>query len=148
MKVIGTEGGGVGKSGESGWIRRLWVAACTRPGLLAGVILTLVAGAVAEVAVPVAAKQALDRARVGDVQAITAITGVLVALAVVRFATAIGRRWLAGRLALDVQHDVRVALLTALQRYDGRGQDGVRTGQVVSRSISDLQMVQGFLAMA
>ncbi|WP_429423202.1 ABC transporter ATP-binding protein [Nocardia sp. GAS34] len=148
MRVIGASGGNVEETGQGGWLRRLWVACCTRPGLLSGVIAVLVAGAVAEVAVPVAAKQALDRARVGDVHAIAAITGVLVALAVVRFGTSIGRRWLAGQLALDVQHDVRVALLTALHRYDGRGQDGVRTGQVVSRSISDLQMVQGFLAMA
>jgi len=142
------DGGSVRTNGESGWIRRLWVACCARPRLLAGVILTLTVGAVAEVAVPLAAKRALDSARVGDMRAITVVTGVLVVLAFVRFGTSIGRRWLAGRLALDVQHDVRVALLAALHRYDGRGQDGVRTGQVVSRAISDLQMVQGFLAMA
>jgi ATP-binding cassette subfamily B protein len=115
---------------------------------LFGVILVLLLGAVAEAAVPVAAKQALDSARVGDMRAITGVTGVLAALALVRFGTSIGRRWLAGQLALDVQHEVRISLLTALHRYDGRGQDGLSTGQVVSRSISDLQLVQGFLAMA
>ncbi|MBF6371030.1 hypothetical protein IU469_35845, partial [Nocardia puris] len=35
----------------------------------------------------------------------------------------------------------------ALQRLDGAGQDALRTGQVVSRSITDLQLVQGLLAM-
>nr|WP_067893208.1 ABC transporter ATP-binding protein [Nocardia vaccinii] len=136
------------RNGEVGWLRRLWIACWARPRLLSAVVLTLLLGAVAEAAVPVAAKQALDSARVGDMRAITGVTAVLVMLAIVRFGTATGRRWLAGRLALDVQHQVRVSLLTALHRYDGRGQDGVSTGQVVSRSISDLQLVQGFLAMA
>ncbi|MDN2502422.1 ABC transporter ATP-binding protein, partial [Nocardia nova] len=93
-------------------------------------------------------KAALDRARAGEVGALAPIAGILVALAIARFAATYGRRWLAGRLALDVQHEVRVDLLTALHRYDGPRQDRLRTGQVVSRSISDLQLVQGLLAMA
>jgi ATP-binding cassette subfamily B protein len=148
MRVIERMGGSVEARSEGGWFRRLWAACWARPRLASSVVVTLVAGAVAEVAVPVAAKQALDSARVGNVHAITAITGVLVLLACVRFGTAVGRRWLAGRLALDVQHEIRVSLLTALHRYDGPGQDGLRTGQVVSRSISDLQLVQGLLAVA
>ncbi|MBF6174541.1 ABC transporter ATP-binding protein [Nocardia blacklockiae] len=131
-----------------GWIRRLWAACVAHPRLLSGVIAAVVLGAVAETAAPLAAKAALDRARVGDVRAIGVIAGVLVVLAVARFAAAYGRRWLAGRLALDVQHALRVQLLTALHRYDGPGQDRLRTGQVVSRSITDLQLVQGLLAMA
>jgi ATP-binding cassette subfamily B protein len=131
-----------------GWIRRLWAACWAHRGLVAGVLVTLVGGAAAEVAAPLAAKQALDRARAGDTHAIAAIAGVLMLLALVRFGAAYGRRWLAGRLALDVQHELRVALLTALHRYDGPGQDSLRTGQVVSRSITDLQLVQGLLAMA
>ncbi len=131
-----------------GWIRRLWSACRAQPGLLAGVAGSLAAGAVAEVAAPLAAKQALDNARAGNVRVIGVLAGVLVLLAVIRFATSYGRRWLAGRLALNVQHSLRVDLLTALHRYDGPRQDGLRTGQVVSRSISDLQLVQGLLAMA
>ncbi|AHH21156.1 putative ABC transporter, ATP-binding protein [Nocardia nova SH22a] len=133
---------------RGGWLRRLWTACRAHSGLLAGVILAVVAGAGAESAAPLAAKAALDRARVGDVAALAPIAGVLVALALARFAATYGRRWLAGRLALDVQHEVRVDLLTALHRYDGPRQDRLRTGQVVSRSISDLQLVQGLLAMA
>ncbi|MFF3566208.1 ABC transporter ATP-binding protein [Nocardia jiangxiensis] len=148
MRSSVEKGAGVVRNREVGWLRRLWAACWARPRLLFAVVLTLVLGAVAEAAVPVAAKQALDSARVGDMRAITGVTGALALLAIVRFGTATGRRWLAGRLALDVQHEVRVSLLTALHRYDGRGQDGLSTGQVVSRSISDLQLVQGFLAMA
>ncbi|WP_280336180.1 ABC transporter ATP-binding protein [Nocardia wallacei] len=134
--------------GRPGWIRRLWAACRAYPRLLSGVIAAIVAGAVAETAAPLVAKQALDRAREGDLDAIGAIAMVLVGLALARFATAYGRRWLAGQLALNVQHALRVRLLTALHRYDGPGQDRLRTGQVVSRSITDLQLVQGLLAMA
>lgn len=136
------------EAGRSGWLRRLWTACAGHPRVLAGVILAVVAGAGAEAAAPLAAKAALDRARVGEVGALAPIAGILVALALARFAATYGRRWLAGRLALDVQHEVRVDLLTALHRYDGPRQDRLRTGQVVSRSISDLQLVQGLLAMA
>ncbi|MFF0452654.1 ABC transporter ATP-binding protein [Nocardia africana] len=135
-------------AGRGGWLRRLWTACAGHPRVLAGVILAVVAGAGAEAAAPLAAKAALDRARLGEVGALAPIAGILVALAVARFAATYGRRWLAGRLALDVQHEVRVDLLTALHRYDGPLQARLRTGQVVSRSISDLQLVQGLLAMA
>ncbi|WP_227980262.1 ABC transporter transmembrane domain-containing protein [Nocardia spumae] len=131
-----------------GWLRRLWAACRAHSRVLAGVIIAVVAGAGAESAAPLAAKAALDRARAGEVSALAPIAGVLVALAFARFAATYGRRWLAGRLALDVQHELRVSLLTALHRYDGPRQDRLRTGQVVSRSISDLQLVQGLLAMA
>ncbi len=131
-----------------GWVRRLWGACWGHPGLASGVVAAVVFGALAEVAVPVAAKRALDGARIGDVRGITVVAWILVGLAVIRFATSYGRRWMAGRLALDVQHELRTGLLTALHRYDGPGQDRLRTGQVVSRSISDLQLVQGLLAMA
>ncbi|MGV9677702.1 ABC transporter ATP-binding protein [Nocardia sp. NPDC003482] len=130
-----------------GWVRRLWAACLEHPWVTAGVVVSIVCGAGAEVAVPVAAKRALDEARVGDVRGIAVVAWILVALALIRFTTSYGRRWLAGRLALDVQHGLRVNLLTALHRYDGPGQNRLRTGQVVSRSISDLQLVQGLLAM-
>ncbi|MBF5001923.1 ABC transporter ATP-binding protein [Nocardia sp. BSTN01] len=135
-------------AGRGGWLRRLWTACRGHPRVLTGVIAAVVAGAGAEAAAPLAAKAALDHARLGEVGALAPIAGILVALAVARFAATYGRRWLAGRLALDVQHEVRVDLLTALHRYDGPRQDRLRTGQVVSRSISDLQLVQGLLAMA
>ncbi|MGA4786578.1 ABC transporter ATP-binding protein [Nocardia sp. AB354] len=135
-------------AGRGGWLRRLWTACAGHPRVLSGVVLAVVAGAGAEAAAPLAAKAALDRARAGEVGALAPIAAILVALAIARFAATYGRRWLAGRLALDVQHEVRVDLLTALHRYDGPRQDRLRTGQVVSRSISDLQLVQGLLAMA
>ena len=44
---------------------------------------------------------------------------------------------------LDVQFDMRNDLAAALSRLDGAGQDRLQTGQVVSRSISDVTLCRG-----
>ncbi len=132
---------------DRGWLRRLWQRCRRHPWMLAGLGLTITLGAVVEVTGPLLAKHALDGATAGNTGIIAAMAVALGVLAVGRFLASFGRRMLAGRLALDVQHELRIDLLGALQRLDGPGQDELRTGQVISRSISDLTLVQGLLAM-
>lgn len=110
--------------------------------------MAVLAGAAAEIVAPLLTKRAVDAAGIGDTGVIGTVAALLVLLALGRFLASFGRRLLAGRLSLDVQHALRVNLLGSLQRLDGAGQDAIRTGQVVSRSITDLQLVQGLLAMA
>nr|WP_236684312.1 ABC transporter ATP-binding protein [Corynebacterium epidermidicanis] len=78
---------------------------------------------------------------------LTAILVVLVATALARFAMQFLRRYTAGLLSINVQHELRLRVLDTLQRLDGPGQDRIRVGQIVSRSISDINMVQGLVAM-
>ena len=75
------------------------------------------------------------------------IVAAFLGLAVVRFAAAFLRRFLGGRLALDVQHDLRRQVFAAVQRLDGERQDALRTGQVVSRAITDLNLLQSLLSI-
>ncbi len=133
--------------GRPGWIRRLWAECRPHGAVLAGIAAAILGGAVIETAGPLLTKKAIDAAGVGDTAAISAAAGLFLVLAVSRSAAGFGRRLLAGRLSLDVQHALRVNLLGSLQRLDGVGQDTLRTGQVVSRSITDLQLVQGLMAM-
>src|SRR5580700_8053530 len=56
------------------------------------------------------------------------------------------RRYRGGQLSLEVQHDMRTELFGSLERLDGARQDQLHTGQIVSRSISDLNMVQSLLS--
>ena len=70
---------------------------------------------------------------------------VLAALAV--YGLTYVRRYYGGRLALDVQHDLRTEMYDAIVRLDGRRQDELSTGQVVGRGTTDLQLVQGLLFM-
>ncbi|MEV0845612.1 ABC transporter ATP-binding protein [Streptomyces sp. NPDC049954] len=73
--------------------------------------------------------------------------GVLVGAAVVVYVTAYLRRFYGGRLALDVQYDLRSEMYASITRLDGRRQDELSTGQVVGRATSDLQLIQGLLFM-
>ncbi|MFD3702687.1 ABC transporter ATP-binding protein [Nocardia sp. NPDC058658] len=134
-------------TGTPGWIRRLWRLCLEHPRLLAGIAVSVLAGAAVAIAAPLATKRAVDAAQVGDTAVIGGAAALLAVLAVTRFVVTFARRLWAGKLSLEVQHSLRVSLLGALQRLDGAGQDAIRTGQVVSRSITDLQLVQGLLAM-
>jgi len=71
----------------------------------------------------------------------------LIVAAVLSFAGVYTRRYMGGRLSLDVQHDLRTELFASLSRLDGARQDQLHTGQIVSRSISDINMIQGLLSM-
>ncbi|MFB9377994.1 ABC transporter ATP-binding protein [Kineococcus gynurae] len=73
-------------------------------------------------------------------------TLVLLAAGVLIFALGYVRRFHAGRLALAVQVDLRDDVHAAVLRMDARQLSTLSTGQVVSRSISDVQTVQGLLA--
>ncbi|MEZ2189478.1 ABC transporter ATP-binding protein [Corynebacterium sp. CCM 9204] len=71
----------------------------------------------------------------------------LCTVAVLRFLFQFARRFTAGAVALETQRRLRVRLLESLLKLDGPGQDALHTGQVVSRSISDINTVQGLLAI-
>ena len=50
-------------------------------------------------------------------------------------------------MSLDVQHDLRRDLFAALLRLNGRQRAGLYTGQVVSRAITDVTLIQMFLQL-
>jgi ATP-binding cassette subfamily B protein len=130
-----------------GWIRRL-TAACWRHRQL--VLLSVIASIVGvgfQAAGPILVKFVVDDAIAGRTGALGWLVAGLIAMELLTFATAFIRRYVGGRLALDVQHDLRQQVFGAVQRLDGGKQDALRTGQVVSRSITDLQLVQGLLMM-
>ncbi|WP_019855311.1 ABC transporter ATP-binding protein [Actinopolyspora mortivallis] len=132
---------------KPGWIRRL-AAACWRHPV--AVLLSMGSAVTAvgmEAAVPVLTKVAVDDAVAGRTHRLGWIVVAMVGLGLFRFGAAFVRRYSAGRLAVDVQHDLRRAVFGAVQRLDGAKQDSLRTGQVISRSISDLQLVNGLLSM-
>ncbi|GAA3818485.1 ABC transporter ATP-binding protein [Streptomyces phyllanthi] len=73
--------------------------------------------------------------------------GALLGAAVLVYVLTYIRRYYGGRLALDVQHDLRTEMYGTITRLDGRRQDELSTGQVVGRATSDLQLIQGLLFM-
>lgn len=73
--------------------------------------------------------------------------GALIGAALVVYVLTYIRRYYGGRLALDVQHDLRTEMYGTITKLDGRRQDELSTGQVVGRATSDLQLIQGLLFM-
>ncbi|MFD4866721.1 ABC transporter ATP-binding protein [Streptomyces sp. NPDC058412] len=73
--------------------------------------------------------------------------GLLIAAALLVYVFTYIRRYYGGRLALDVQHDLRTDMYATIARLDGRRQDELSTGQVVGRATTDLQLIQGLLFM-
>jgi ATP-binding cassette subfamily B protein len=73
--------------------------------------------------------------------------GALIGAALVVYVLTYIRRYYGGRLALDVQHDLRTEMYGTITRLDGRRQDELSTGQVVGRATSDLQLIQSLLFM-
>ena len=130
-----------------GWMRRLarycWRYPRTTLLALAG---TLVVTGVSAI-IPLIQRQIVDDLVGPGHPVVWPLAVALAAAAVINFAGLYLRRYRAGRLSLDVQHDLRTEMFHALSRLDGARQDELHTGQVVSRSISDLSMVQALLSM-
>lgn len=132
---------------EQGWARRLWAYAWRYK---ADVILALgssLAGMAVMALVPLITKVIIDDVIGAKTGSLALWTGLLVASAVVVYALTYIRRFYGGRLALDVQHDLRTEMFGTITRLDGRRQDELSTGQVVGRATSDLQLIQGLLFM-
>jgi ATP-binding cassette, subfamily B, bacterial len=69
----------------------------------------------------------------------------LLAGGVLRFGLGVVYRYCSGRASLEVQYDLRTTIFAHLQRLDFARHDELQTGQLVSRAISDLNLVQQLL---
>ncbi|WP_406096792.1 ABC transporter ATP-binding protein [Streptomyces sp. NBC_01013] len=97
--------------------------------------------------VPLVTKVIIDDVVVGHTRSLAVWTGLLIVAAALVYVSTYIRRYYGGRLALDVQHDLRTEMYGTITRLDGRRQDELSTGQVVGRATSDLQLIQGLLFM-
>ncbi|MFJ3585192.1 ABC transporter ATP-binding protein [Streptomyces sp. NPDC090127] len=132
---------------EQGWARRLAGYAWRYK---ANVVLALgssLAGMAVLALVPLITKVIIDDVIGAKTRSLTVWTGLLIAAALVVYVLTYVRRYYGGRLALDVQHDLRTEMYGTITRLDGRRQDELSTGQVVGRATSDLQLIQGLLFM-
>jgi ATP-binding cassette, subfamily B, bacterial len=98
-------------------------------------------------AIPLIQRDIIDNAIIGHTQPIWPGATLLIVAAAISFGSVYLRRYRGGQLSLDVQHDLRTELFDSLTKLDGARQDQLHTGQIVSRSISDLNMVQALLSM-
>jgi len=95
--------------------------------------------------VPLIQRQVIDQVIVARHGGVEPYVILLVAAGSFRFVISMVYRYAAGRASLDVQYDFRTAIFAHLQRLDFAVHDEIQTGQVVSRAITDLNVVQQLL---
>ena len=137
----------LGSGYGEGWLRRLAAYCWRHKGLtLVAFGASLVATLVTTV-IPLIQRDIIDNSIVAHHQPVWPGAAALIGAALLSFGAVYLRRYRGGQLSLDVQHDLRTSLFDSLTRLDGTRQDQLHTGQIVSRSITDLNMIQGLLGM-
>ncbi|MET9511502.1 ABC transporter ATP-binding protein [Streptomyces flavidovirens] len=132
---------------DQGWARRLAGYAWRYRRNVVLALGSSLGGMAVMALVPLITKVVIDDVIGTKTRSLAVWTGLLIAAAVVVYALTYVRRYYGGRLALDVQHDLRTGMYGTITRLDGRRQDELSTGQVVGRATSDLQLIQGLLFM-
>ena len=131
---------------ELGWMRRILplIRQHRRP-LVIGSISGVVA-LVLQVAVPAAARSAIDSTIASDRSDLTQWVVVLLGLGVGRFLLGLTYRYALFQLAWNVETDVRALLYDHLTTLSFSYYDRTQSGQVISRANSDIRSIQLLLA--
>ncbi|MHC5903110.1 ABC transporter ATP-binding protein [Streptomyces sp. S6] len=132
---------------QRGWARRLAGYAWRYPKDTLLALGSSLAGMAVMAVVPLITKVIIDDVIGDHTRSMAPWAGALLGAALLVYVTTYIRRYYGGRLALDVQHDLRTEMYGTITRLDGRRQDELSTGQVVGRATSDLQLIQGLLFM-
>ncbi|MFK0168263.1 ABC transporter ATP-binding protein [Streptomyces sp. NPDC090306] len=136
------------KTGEpQGWARRLVGYAWRYPKDVVLALGASLVGMAVTAVVPLFTKVIIDDVIGGHTRSMAPWASALIGAAVLIYVSTFVRRYYGGRLALDVQYDLRNEMYGTITRLDGRRQDELSTGQVVGRATSDLQLIQGLLFM-
>src|SRR6185437_10665349 len=106
-----------------------------------------IASQAAVLTIPYLTGRAIDATRPGhrDRSALMLDAGLIVAAGALQGVLMFWRRFLAGRLSLAVEYDLRNAMYRHLQRLSFGFYDRHQTGQLMSRATVDLQSVRFFL---
>jgi ATP-binding cassette, subfamily B, bacterial len=130
-----------------GWLRRMLPFVSAHKGNVAVAFAAALAGQAVFAITPLLQKIILDDAILHHRRALAPLLVILVATGVFRFAAAYVRRYVGGRVSLDVQYDIRNTIYDQVQRLDFARHDELQTGQLVSRASSDVTLVQSLLAL-
>ncbi|HEY4267487.1 MAG TPA: ABC transporter ATP-binding protein [Galbitalea sp.] len=130
-----------------GWVRRLWQYMLRHRRSVIISLGAAVLGSACQVVVPLIARQIVDGVIVAKTSPLLPWLIVLVVLAALTFGFAYLRRYRGGKVALEVQNDLRNDMHDHLQAMDFTSLNRMSTGQLVSRANSDSTLVQGLLNM-
>jgi ATP-binding cassette subfamily B protein len=134
-------------SGDA-WLRRLvgYIWRYKKIVLIASASSIAIAGI--GVVVPLVQRSIIDGVIIRGDRPVLPWAIALIGIALLNFVVSRTRRYLGGSIGIEVQNDLRTEVFDSLSRLDGRGQDNLETGQIVSRSSSDINMVSQLVGMA
>jgi ATP-binding cassette, subfamily B, bacterial len=129
----------------AGWLRRLIGYVLRHRTDVAISFGAAVLGAACQAGAPLLERQIVDGVIVERTEPLLPWLIALVVVAAGAFLGAHLRRYRGGKVALEVQYDLRNEMQAHLQKMDFTALDGMPTGQLVARASSDTTLVQGLL---
>ncbi|WP_371130911.1 ABC transporter ATP-binding protein [Arthrobacter sp. SDTb3-6] len=129
-----------------GWIRRLWGYLLRHKLDMVLAVSAAVIGSACQTVVPLVTRQIVDNVILTRSSPLLSWLVLLIGLAAATFGFSYIRRYRGGRVALNVQYDLRNDMQAHLQSMDATHLDTMPTGQLVGRANSDTALVQGLLA--
>jgi ATP-binding cassette subfamily B protein len=134
-------------SSEQGWVRRLWGYLLRHRRDVWLAVLAAVLGSACQAVVPLVARQIVDGVIIDRTSSLWPWLLLLLVVALASFGFAYLRRYHGGRVALEVQYDLRNAMHDHLQTMDLDNLSRLPTGQLVARANSDSTLVQALLSL-
>ena len=125
-----------------GWLRRLWPIFAAHRRLILIAVVSAVLAILSQTMIPLVQALIIDGPILGHAHDLGPLLGLMCVLIVVLFVFGQIRRYAGGRIAWDVDYDLRNAVFAHLQGLDFARHDELQTGQLVSRTNSDLQLVR------
>jgi ATP-binding cassette subfamily B protein len=144
------QGSGMPTAGDGGkrWLRRILRYTWRYQKLLTIATTASLAIVGIGVTVPLIQRAVIDEVIIRRTQPLLPWAAALFGIAVLNLIVSRTRRYAGGRIGIEVQNDLRTDVFDALTQLDGEGQDNLETGQIVSRSSSDINMIAQLLGMA
>jgi ATP-binding cassette subfamily B protein len=137
--------GGLGRPPTEGWLRRLLGYVLRHRRDVSVAFAAAVLGAACQAGAPLLERQIVDGVIIEGSESLLPWLIALVVVAAGAFLAAHLRRYRGGKVALEVQYDLRNEMQAHLQHMDFASLDGMPTGQLVARASSDTTLVQGLL---
>ncbi|MDL9948708.1 ABC transporter ATP-binding protein [Gordonia sp. ABSL11-1] len=129
-----------------GWLRRLWQWVRPYRGRVSVALVLAVVGQGVLALVPLVGQIIVDDVLLDPTESLAFWIGVLCSIGVLSFVSHALRRYIGSRCAVDVQHDLRVAVHRHLHALDARRRAELAAGDVISRGTSDLNLIQMFIS--
>ena len=125
-----------------GWIRRLYPVFEAHRRLIVLAIFSTLLAVLGQTLSPLVQKEIIDGPILDHTKNLVPLMGLMCLLFAVRFVFGQIRRYTGGRIAWDVDFDMRNAVFNHIQGLDFARHDELQTGQLVSRTNSDLNLVR------